>query len=109
MSADKPQNRTIYLHRSALLVAKEELADVINKYATGEPWQQKLLDSPTVVIEAARDLVRLLVELVDSGRPNFLSTLASPLNAVGVLAVHIIRERHSLLIRSEYEVCIVLV
>lgn len=97
------------MHRSALLVNKDELFEVVDKYATGKPWKQRLLDSPVVVIEAARDLVRLLVELVDLGTPNFLSTLASPLNAVGVLAVHIMRERGSLLIRSEYEVNIPLI
>ncbi|KAJ5326204.1 uncharacterized protein N7506_009306 [Penicillium brevicompactum] len=91
------------LQHNALLVNKDELFEVVDKYATGKPWKQRLLDSPVVVIEAARDLVRLLVELVDLGTPNFLSTLASPLNAVGVLAVHIMRERGSLLIRSEYE------
>lgn len=57
-----------------------------------------------MVTEAARDLVRLLVMLADSSEPNLLSTLVSPFSAVGVLAVHIIRERHSLLIRSDHEV-----
>ena len=97
-------HRTIYLHRSSLLIDKEELSEVVDKYATGKPWKQHLLDSPMVVTEGARDLVRLLVSLADSSKPHFLSTLVSPFSAVGVLAIHIMRERHSSLIRSDYEV-----
>ncbi|KAL6229814.1 hypothetical protein BDW75DRAFT_245400 [Aspergillus navahoensis] len=41
--------------------------------------------------------------MVDSGQPTYLTALTSLLSAVYALAVHIFRERRSLLIRSDFE------
>ncbi|KAJ5777721.1 hypothetical protein N7520_000967 [Penicillium odoratum] len=93
----------ILLSRSTLIITREELHEVVNRFAAGKPWKQQLLNGPTMAIEAARDMVKLWVTLVDSGVPNYLTTFASPLAAVYTIAVHIICERKSLLIRSDYE------
>ncbi|KAJ5826200.1 hypothetical protein N7474_003338 [Penicillium riverlandense] len=93
----------ILVNRSTLLVPKEELHTMVNKYAAGKPWQQSLLSGPAAVAEAARQMVKLFVSLEDSGTPNYLNTMASPLAAVYALAVHIFREHRSLLIRSDFE------
>lgn len=77
---------------------------MVNKYASGKPWYRRLLSSPAVVIEAARQMIKLFVSLVDSGTPNYLTTLTSPLAAIYALAVHIFQEHSSLLIRSDFEV-----
>lgn len=50
-------------------------------------------------------MIKLTVAMVDSGLPSYLNTLTSPLPAVYVLAVHILRERRSLLVRADFEVC----
>jgi hypothetical protein len=84
------------------------MIEVVNRYAPRTPWQTKLLSGPTIVAEAARDIVKLMVTLVDSGAPNYLLTMTSPLAAIYALAVHTFRERNSLLIRSDFEVAVLL-
>jgi hypothetical protein len=61
-------------------------------------------NSRTQVVEAAREMIKLFVSLVDKGHPNFLMTLTSPLAATYALAVHVCREPNTLLSRSDYEV-----
>ncbi|KAJ6021568.1 hypothetical protein N7540_007072 [Penicillium herquei] len=93
----------LLVNRSTLLVPKDELHAMVNKYATGKPWQQTLLAGQAPVIEAARQMIKLFVASVDSGTPTYLTAITSPLAAVYVLAIHIYQERSSLLIRSDFE------
>ncbi|KAL4967594.1 uncharacterized protein BDV14DRAFT_197958 [Aspergillus stella-maris] len=93
----------ILLKRSVLLVEPSEMKIMIERYAAGKPWQHRIANGATVCVAAAREMVKLIVATVDSGEPSFLNTLTSPLPAVYVLAIHILRERHSLLIRSDLE------
>ncbi|KAL4981229.1 hypothetical protein BDW66DRAFT_164117 [Aspergillus desertorum] len=93
----------ILLNRSVLLIETTEIREDIDRYASGKPWQHHLANGAGVCVEAARDMVKLTVATVDSGRPTYLTALTSPLSAVYALAVHILRERHSLLIRSDFE------
>ncbi|KAJ5792102.1 uncharacterized protein N7503_008080 [Penicillium pulvis] len=93
----------ILVTRSTILVPKDELQAMVNKFAAGKAWRQRLLSAPTMVIEAARQTIKLFIALIDSGTPNFLKTMTSPLAAVYTLAVHIFQERSSLLIRSDFE------
>ncbi|KAL5047524.1 hypothetical protein BDW71DRAFT_196655 [Aspergillus fruticulosus] len=93
----------ILLNRSVLLIETAEIREVIDRYASGKPWQHRLANGAGVCVEAARDMVKLTVAMVDSRRPTYLTALTSPLSAVYALAVHILRERHSLLIRSDFE------
>ncbi|KAL4750551.1 hypothetical protein BDW72DRAFT_193769 [Aspergillus terricola var. indicus] len=93
----------ILLNRSVLLIETAEIREVIDRYASGKPWQHRLANGARVCVEAAREMVKLTVAMVDSGRPTYLTALTSPLSAVYALAVHIFRERHSLLIRSDFE------
>lgn len=94
----------ILVTRSTILVPKDELHAMVNKFAAGKAWRQRLLSAPTMVIEAARQTIKLFIALIDSGTPNFLKSMTSPLAAVYTLAVHIFQERSSLLIRSDFEV-----
>jgi hypothetical protein len=96
--------RLILLNRSVLLIETAEIREVIDRYASGKPWQHRLANGAGVCVEAAREMVKLAVAMVDSGCPTYLTALTSPLSAVYALAVHIFRERHSLLIRSDFEV-----
>ncbi|KAL4937438.1 hypothetical protein BDV06DRAFT_232594 [Aspergillus oleicola] len=91
------------LKRSVLLVEPSELRTMIERYASGKPWQHRIANGATLCVDAAREMVKLIVATVDCGIPSFLNTLNSPLSAVYVLAVHIMRERHSLLIRADLE------
>ncbi|KAL4949754.1 hypothetical protein BDW69DRAFT_202618 [Aspergillus filifer] len=91
------------LKRSVLLVEPSEMRVMIERYAAGKPWQHRIANGAPVCVDAAREMVKLIVATVDSGDPSFLNTLTSPLPAVYVLAIHILRERHSLLIRSDLE------
>jgi len=77
---------------------------MVNKFAAGKAWRLQLLSGPTMVIEATRQAIKLFIALIDSGTPNFLMSMTSPLAAVYALAVHISQERNSLLIRSDFEV-----
>ncbi|KAF7716332.1 Fungal Zn(2)-Cys(6) binuclear cluster domain-containing protein [Penicillium ucsense] len=91
------------VHRSTLLVDPNELREVVERFASDKPWRQSLLSGPSMVTESAREMVRLFVPLVDSGTPNYLTLMTSPLAAVYALAVSIIREKRSLLVRSDFE------
>ncbi|KAL4923718.1 fungal specific transcription factor domain-containing protein [Aspergillus undulatus] len=93
----------ILLNRSVLLIETSEIREVIDRYASGKPWQHRLANGAGVCVEAARDMIKLTVAMVDSGQPTYLTALNSPLVAVYALAVHVLRERHSLLIRSDFE------
>ncbi|KAJ5728077.1 hypothetical protein N7493_004407 [Penicillium malachiteum] len=93
----------LLVNRSTLLVPKDELHAMVNKYAAGKSWQQRLLAGSAPVIEAARQMIKLFVASVDSGTPTYLTAITSPLAAVYVLAIHIYQERRSLLIRSDFE------
>lgn len=77
---------------------------MVNKLAAEKAWRQRILSGPAMVIEAARQTIKLFIALIDSGTPNFLTSITSPLVAVYALAVHIFQERNSLLIRSDFEV-----
>ncbi|KAL4913891.1 hypothetical protein BDW62DRAFT_205152 [Aspergillus aurantiobrunneus] len=93
----------ILLNRSVLLIESSEIRDVIERYASGQPWKHRIANGASVCVEAAREMVKLTVAIVDSGLPAYLTALTLPLPAVYALAVHILRERHSLLIRSDFE------
>ncbi|KAJ6010434.1 hypothetical protein N7451_001846 [Penicillium sp. IBT 35674x] len=93
----------ILVTRSTILVPKDELHAMANKFAAEKAWRQRLLSGPTMVIEAARQMIKLFIALIDSGTPSFLKSMTSPLAAVYTLAVHIFQERSSLLIRSDFE------
>ncbi|KAL4876427.1 hypothetical protein BJY04DRAFT_142378 [Aspergillus karnatakaensis] len=94
---------TIMLNRSVLLIETTEMQEVIERHASEKPWRHRIANGGRVCVEAARELVKLTVALVDAGLPSYLTTLTTPLIAVYTLAVHIIRERHSLLVRSDLE------
>ncbi|KAJ5645616.1 hypothetical protein N7507_011627 [Penicillium longicatenatum] len=93
----------ILVTRSTILVPKDELHAMVNRFAAGKTWRQGLLSGPTMVIEAARETIKLFIALIDSGTPNYLMSITSPLAAIYALAVHIFQERNSLLIRSDFE------
>lgn len=93
------------VHRSTLLVDPNELREVIERFAPDKPWGQRLLSGPSMATESAREMIKLFVPLVDSGIPNYLTLMTSPLAAVYALAVSIVREQKSLLVRSDFEVC----
>ncbi|OOQ87647.1 hypothetical protein PEBR_15956 [Penicillium brasilianum] len=93
----------IMVHRSTLLVDPNELREVIERFAPDKPWGQRLLSGPSMATESAREMIKLFVPLVDSGIPNYLTLMTSPLAAVYALAVSIVREQKSLLVRSDFE------
>ncbi|KAL5333701.1 hypothetical protein BJX70DRAFT_403319 [Aspergillus crustosus] len=94
----------ISLNRSVLLIEAREIQEVVARYASDKPWRHIIANGANICVEAAREMVKLIVALLDSGIPTYLTTLTSPLTAVYTLAIHILRERHSLLIRSDLEV-----
>ncbi|KAJ5693414.1 hypothetical protein N7462_002837 [Penicillium macrosclerotiorum] len=96
-------NRIILVNRSTLLVDSKELREKVTKYASEESSHTRLLSGPTMVVEAARNMIKLFVPLVDSGVPDYLTTMASPISAVYALLVSILREPSSLLVRSDFE------
>ncbi|KAJ6127607.1 hypothetical protein N7523_003219 [Penicillium sp. IBT 18751x] len=93
----------ILVNRSTLLIAETELQTMVDRYASGKPWHQRLLNGPAMVTEASRDLIKLFVSLVDSGIPSLLPTMTSPLAAVYAIAISILRQRTSLLARADFE------
>ncbi|KAJ5137124.1 hypothetical protein N7448_005678 [Penicillium atrosanguineum] len=94
----------IHINRSTLLISETELQTMVDRYALGKPWHQRLLNGPAIITEASRDMIKLFVSMVDSGTPSLLLTMTSPLAAVYAIAISILRQRTSLLARADFEV-----
>ncbi|KAL4806054.1 hypothetical protein BDV18DRAFT_160124 [Aspergillus unguis] len=91
----------ILLNRSVFLIEPSELAEKMQRYAVGKPWEHHITNGMVICVDAAREMIKLSISTVDAGQ-TCLTTL-SPLIAVYALAVHILRERRSLLVRVDLE------
>lgn len=81
------------------------LQQEIDRYGANQTWHRYIRNGPEACTEAARDMIRLLVALADSGTTTYLSVSNSPLGATYVLAIYICCQPRSLLSWSHFEVC----
>lgn len=90
--------------RSTLLIDRQELQEKIDQHGRGKPWHSLVSNTVVLIVETAREMIKLFASLVSNGHPDFLMTLTSPLVATYTLAVHVCREPNSLMSKSDYEV-----
>lgn len=76
-----------------------------DKYGTGHTWHESIRSAPNTCVEAARNMIMLLVRLDEIGKGgNCIVPMSASLAASYVLSVRIISDPNSKLNRSDYEV-----
>ncbi|KAK7228096.1 hypothetical protein V2G26_000266 [Clonostachys chloroleuca] len=80
----------IILSRNSLLISKEALQSAVGVIAKDKPWYSVIRNGQSMVADAARKTLRLVIEGVDSDFNAALSSLTAPLNSLATLVVSII-------------------
>ncbi|TLD14966.1 hypothetical protein PspLS_10838 [Pyricularia sp. CBS 133598] len=76
--------------RPSFLVSTEAIRKTVELYTMGKPWSSIMENGSTVAANAARTIIKLLVDSHEQCRAPVLSTLAPSLHAVYVLAIHLL-------------------
>ncbi|CAH0051271.1 unnamed protein product [Clonostachys solani] len=79
----------------SLLISKEALQSAVSVIAKDKPWYSVIRNGQSMVADAARKTLRLVIEGVDSDFNAALSSLTAPLNSLATLVVSIITRPRS--------------
>uniref|UniRef100_A0A0B7KBY8 Xylanolytic transcriptional activator regulatory domain-containing protein n=1 Tax=Bionectria ochroleuca TaxID=29856 RepID=A0A0B7KBY8_BIOOC len=85
----------IILSRNSLLISKEALQSAVGVIAKDKPWYSVIRNGQSMVADAARKTLRLVIEGVDSDFNAALSSLTAPLNSLATLVVLIVTRPRS--------------
>ncbi|KAK7413276.1 hypothetical protein QQX98_007864 [Neonectria punicea] len=96
-------NALLILLRNSFLISEDAIREILEKRAVGQPWEHVVRNGQMIAANAARSIVRLLVEGADQGLRPVFSTSAAPLHALYVLAVHLITHPGSRLVNSDLD------
>ncbi|TDZ17041.1 putative transcriptional regulatory protein [Colletotrichum orbiculare MAFF 240422] len=80
----------VILSRNSLLISEEAITNGANAIAKGKPWDYIVRNGPSIAANAARKMLRILVETLDSQSNAVLPSLLCVLEAFTALAVHIV-------------------
>ena len=80
----------LVLSRNTLLISKEATASVADIIAKGKPWGHVVRNGQSIAANAARKILRILVETLDSQSTSIFSSWLGMLHAFAILVVHII-------------------
>ncbi|TLD08424.1 uncharacterized protein PgNI_07436 [Pyricularia grisea] len=83
-------NALMLLSRNSFLVSTEAIRKTVEMYTAGKPWSSIMENGSTVAANAARTMIKMLVDGHEQGAAPVLSTLAPSLHAVYVLAIHLL-------------------
>ncbi|VUC26354.1 unnamed protein product [Clonostachys rosea] len=78
-----------------LLISKEALQSAVGVIAKDKPWYSVIRNGQSMVADAARKTLRLIIEGADSDFNAALSSLTAPLNSMATLAVSVITRPRS--------------
>ncbi|CAH0023299.1 unnamed protein product [Clonostachys rhizophaga] len=78
-----------------LLISKEALQSAVGVIAKDKPWYSVIRNGQSMVADAARKTLRLVIEGVDSDFNAAFSSLTAPLNSLATLVVSIITRSRS--------------
>ncbi|KAK8070559.1 hypothetical protein PG997_010762 [Apiospora hydei] len=87
--------------RPSFLISNEAIRIAVERYAAGQPWSSVIQNGQTAAANSARTVIKLLIDGHELGTTPALSTLATPLHAVYVLAVHLLTHPGSRLAHSD--------
>ncbi|KAL3445282.1 hypothetical protein BJX65DRAFT_297024 [Aspergillus insuetus] len=93
----------ILLHRTTLLVETSDLLKAVDQYGSGQPWQDLVRSAPMACVEAARNMIGLLVHLDDAGATPVTVTTNAALAAAYTLSVRILKDSRTKLNRADFE------
>ncbi|KAF6812648.1 fungal specific transcription factor domain-containing protein [Colletotrichum musicola] len=82
-------NALVILSRNSLLISEEAISSGANIIAKGKPWDYIVRNGQSIAANAARKMLRIVVETVDSKSNSIFPSLLAALNALTALAVHI--------------------
>ncbi|KAK8023711.1 hypothetical protein PG993_011777 [Apiospora rasikravindrae] len=88
-------------YNNAFLISNEAIRIAVERYAAGQPWSSVIQNGQTAAANSARTVIKLLIDGHELGTSPSLSTLATPLHAVYVLAVHLLTHPGSRLANSD--------
>lgn len=94
----------LVLGRNSLLISKEALSTGANIIAKSKPWNHIVRNGQSIAANAARKILRILVETLDSQSTLIFSSWLGMLNAFATLAVHIITHPGSRISTMDFHV-----
>lgn len=94
----------LLLGRNTLLISKEALSTGANTIAKGKPWNHIVRNGQSIAANAARKILHILVETMDSQSTLIFSSWLGVLNAFATLAVHIIAHPGSRISTMDFHV-----
>lgn len=95
----------LVLARNTLLISKEALSTGANIIGRGKPWDHVVRNGQSIAANAARKILRILVETLDSHSTLIFSSWLGVLNAFATLAIHIITHPGSRISTMDFHVC----
>ncbi|KAK8099042.1 uncharacterized protein PG998_012283 [Apiospora kogelbergensis] len=88
-------------YNNAFLISNEAIRMAVERYAAGQPWSSVIQNGQTAAANSARTVIKLLIDGHELGTTPALSSLATPLHAVYVLAVYLLTHPGSRLANSD--------
>lgn len=90
--------------RNSLLISREALRQSVNVIAKDKPWDYVIRNGQSITVNSARRVIRLLIEAEDCEQVPLLVTYHSPLHALYVLVVQLIKHPESKMSKTDLEV-----
>lgn len=94
----------LVLGRNTLLISKEALSTGANIIAKGKTWNHIVRNGQSIAANAARTILRTIVETMDSQSTLIFSSWLGVLNAFATLAVHTITHTGSRISTMDFHV-----
>ncbi|KAL0941671.1 fungal specific transcription factor domain-containing protein [Colletotrichum truncatum] len=94
----------VILSRNSLLISEEAIYSGANIIAKGKPWDYIVRNGQSIAANAARKILRILVETLDSQSNAVFPSLLAALNAFVTLAVHIVTHPESRISTMDFHV-----
>ncbi|KAH8662224.1 fungal-specific transcription factor domain-containing protein [Xylariales sp. PMI_506] len=94
-------NVLLNLTQNSLLVSSKAIQIAVDTIAKGAPWEHVIRNGPSIAANTARRTIQLLMEGADLNVKTLLPSVFSPLHALYVLSINIIRHPKSRLARSD--------
>lgn len=92
------------LTRNTLLVSESVLQRCTQILSNGKPWCHLIEQASAIAVNAARRIVRQLIESAEAGLHSVLPTLINPLHAAYILILQVINHPKSRMMTSDLAV-----
>ncbi|KAM3067074.1 hypothetical protein ACMFMG_011747 [Clarireedia jacksonii] len=95
-------NAMITLTRNSLLISEEAIRNAMEiSSREQDPWDYVIHNGPSMAVNSARGIIKLLIDGVDQGLQPCLSALHAPLQALYIIAIYLIIHPNSRLRASD--------